>query len=260
MPYCLKYFDENFASIYLLKTHVPGFFQTLSPAGNPKNRKLQINVINVFLRFLRLVAGEKIWKKSETHIFSEDTSIKKRLRSAAAFKKKLQPFYRNILQAKGHFYYLNGGYPFLQKSQLLLTFTTPAHLSSNISQVEISSPLRLCMHLNIKNVHHFYRSSRCANWKVNNRVERKSTWRWRWAKSFLQIRKMKCASSSNHDEWSDNRGILPRKFNVKTKLATQTRFSTSSTLLAEIFIFLISVKSSSLVHNFTRDRIMSRFF
>ena len=52
-------------------------------------------------------------------MFSENISIKKRFRPTAALQKKvtLLPFYyRNILQAKGHFYYRNGGYPFTQRN------------------------------------------------------------------------------------------------------------------------------------------------
>ena len=75
-----------------MKTHVPDFFQISFAAANPTNLKIQINS---FLWFLELPAGEKS-KKNQGQVFSEDTSINKRLRPAAASKKKLQPFYRNI--------------------------------------------------------------------------------------------------------------------------------------------------------------------
>ena len=102
--------------MYFLKTHVPDFFQIFSPAGNPKNRKSQING---FLLFLGLPA-----EKNKENMFSKKTSIEKRIRPATALKKSYSHFIE-ILQAKAYVYNINGGYPlnpfvtsFLQKSRL----------------------------------------------------------------------------------------------------------------------------------------------
>ena len=83
--------------MYFLQTHVPVFFSKFPPAGcHPKNKKLQINS---FLDFKGCQQGENFFKK-QGHVLSEDRSIKKRFRPAAAFKKKLQPFYWNIVSKR----------------------------------------------------------------------------------------------------------------------------------------------------------------
>ena len=78
------------------------FFKFLPVVRHHQNYKLQIKV---FFSVLGVAHYAQKFERNHGHVFSYNTSIKKRFRPTATFTKNYSHFIK-ILQAKGHFLFL----------------------------------------------------------------------------------------------------------------------------------------------------------